>query len=49
MGHCAVNEAMAVIQNQLVEQMQSVTFDKLAARERVILEELQAYKPQYKG
>lgn len=48
MGHCAVNEAMAVIQNQLVEQMQSVTFDKLAARERVILEELQAYKPQYK-
>lgn len=49
MGHCAVNEAMAVIQNQLVEQMQSVTFDKLAARERVILEEVQAYTSPYKG
>lgn len=46
MGQCAVNEAMAVIQDQLVEQMQSVTFDKLAARERVILEEAKPYIPQ---
>ena len=46
MGQCAVNEAMAVIQDQLVEQMQSVTFDKLAAREQVILEEAKPYTPQ---
>ena len=30
----AVNEAMSVIQAELVKQMTSVTFDKLAAREK---------------
>ena len=38
MGQCAVNEAMSVIQAELVKQMTSVTFDKLAAREKEILE-----------
>ena len=38
MGQCAVNEAMSVVQTELVRQMESVTFDKLAAREKEILE-----------
>ena len=38
MGQCAVNEAMAVVQAELVKQLESRTFDKLAAREKEILE-----------
>lgn len=38
MGQCAVNEAMSVVQAELVRQMESVTFDKLAVREKEILE-----------
>lgn len=37
-GQCAVNEAMRGIQKKLVEDMQNVTFDKLAARELQISE-----------
>ena len=32
------NEAMSVVQAELVRQMESVTFDKLAVREKEILE-----------
>lgn len=38
MGRCAVNEAMARIQSDLIYKMKDVTFDKLAAREVVIAE-----------
>lgn len=34
MGHCAVNEAMADIQESLAKSLTAVTFDSLANRER---------------
>ena len=38
-GHCAINEAMGVIQHQLVNQLEAVNFKNLAQREQLIIAE----------
>lgn len=38
-GHCAINEAMGVIQHQLVNQLEAVNFKTLAQREQLIIAE----------
>ena len=38
-GHCAINEAMGVIQHQLVNQLEAVNFTNLAQREQLIIAE----------
>ena len=38
-GHCAINEAMGVIQHQFVNQLEAVYFKNLAQREQLILAE----------
>ena len=43
MGQCAVNEAMSVVQAELVRQMERLTFDKLAVREKEILETMNPF------
>ena len=35
-GHCAINEAMGVIQHQLINQLEAVNFKTLAQREQLI-------------
>ncbi|MDU6269944.1 MAG: Rrf2 family transcriptional regulator [Veillonella sp.] len=38
-GHCAINEAMGVIQHQLVNQLEAVNFKNLVQREQLIIAE----------
>ena len=38
-GHCAINEAMGVIQHQLINQLEAVNFKTLAQREQLIIAE----------
>lgn len=42
-GHCAINEAMGVIQHQLVNQLEAVNFKTLAQREQLIIAEALAF------
>ncbi|ETS92289.1 MULTISPECIES: Rrf2 family transcriptional regulator [Veillonella] len=39
-GRCAINEAMGIIQHQLIDQLEGVNFYQLAEREAAILQEL---------
>ena len=36
-GHCAINEAMGVIQHQLIHQLEAVNFKPLAQRAQLII------------
>ena len=43
MGHCAINEAMGTIQDQLINQLEQVNFKTLAQREQLIEAEALPY------
>ena len=43
MGHCAINEAMGTIQDQLINQLELVNFKTLAQREQLIESEALPY------
>ena len=43
MGHCAINEAMGTIQDQLINQLEMVNFKTLAQREQLIESEANIY------
>ena len=43
MGHCAINEAMGTIQDQLMNQLEQVNFKTLAQREQLIEAEALPY------
>ncbi len=42
-GHCAINEAMGTIQDQLINQLEMVNFKTLAQREQLIESEALPY------